>query len=78
MILISVIFVQVVIGADYPTCAPEFRIRVLSGMKPQPVSEGGGNSQSDLRSIESEVSSHPPLSIFIVLIDRSSTAFSSI
>lgn len=67
MILISVLFVQVVIGADYPTCAPEFRVRVLSGTKPQPVSEGGGNSQSDLRQLETEVSSHPSLSKFIVL-----------
>lgn len=56
---------QVVIGADYPTRAPEFRIRFLSGIpekKPQPVSDGGGSSavvQSDIRLVETEVSFYP-------------------
>lgn len=51
-----------VIGADYPTRASEFRIRFLSGIpekKPQAVSDGGGNSpvvQSDVRLMETEVS----------------------
>lgn len=57
---------QVVIGADYPTRAPEFRIRFLSGIpekKQQPVSDGGGNSpvvQSDIRLMETEVNNVVP------------------
>ena len=55
---------QVVIGADYPSRAPEFRVRFISGIpekKPRPVSDGSGNSaeqaQGDIRLVETEVGS---------------------
>lgn len=47
---------------DYPTRAPEIRLRFLSGApekKPQPTSDGGGDSamvQRDIRVVETEVS----------------------
>ena len=58
------LILQVVIGADYPSRAPEFRVRFISGIpekKPQPVSDGSGNSpeqaQGDVRLVETEVGS---------------------
>lgn len=58
---------QVVIGADYPTRAPEFRVRFISGIpekKPQPVSDGSGNvdaqAQGDIRLLETEVNNVVP------------------
>lgn len=57
---------QVTIGVDYPTRAPEIRLRFLSGApekKPQPTSDGGGDSamvQRDIRVVETEVNNVVP------------------
>ena len=66
-------FLQVVIGADYPSRAPEFRVRLISGIpekKPQPVSDGSGSSAvqapGDVRLLETEVRLNPSSLIYEV------------
>ena len=46
----------VVIGADYPSRAPEFRVRFISAL-PDGIGNSAEHAQGDIRLVETEVSS---------------------